>query len=204
MGRVTVIGLVGGVGSGKSTVAGLFRELGAVVLDADRIAHDCLDSPQLRDQVVTEFGAGVLDPAGRIDRSRLARVVFQDADCLRRLEQLVHPPVQAAIRARLSELADQAGDQLAILDAPLLLESELHQDCDRIVFVESSREARLDRVQRHRGWSDEELDRREKSQLPIKVKRERAQDTIRNDGPLDAVRARVRAIYQELKPKPRP
>jgi len=200
LGDLTVLGLYGGVGSGKSTVAALFQELGALVIDADRIAHECLDQQAVREEVVAEFGSSVLGPTGRVERSRLAKVVFLDEERRARLNQIIHPEVRRRIRDRLEVCAREESGRLVVLDVPLLLESELETLCDRRLFVDAPLEIRSRRVQAIRGWKPGELERREKTQKSIEEKRAIADYMIENEGTLALLRARVRAIFQELSP----
>jgi dephospho-CoA kinase len=176
--------LLGGVASGKSTVAELLVKRGAVLLDADRMAHAVLEQADVAAQVAEAFGAGVKDDHGRVDRKRLAEVVFRDPAKLKKLEALVHPHVIASILTRLSELAQPAGRErkVAILDVPLAGEAGLMESVDLRVFVEASEETRRRRARENRSWSPGELERREARQLPIAEKRAKADVVVRNDG----------------------
>ncbi|MFP4144949.1 MAG: dephospho-CoA kinase [Phycisphaeraceae bacterium] len=181
-GRKPVIGLLGGPGSGKSFVAGLFTELGCAVIDADAIARDALTRPDVIDTLVSWWGEGIRDPEGGIDRSQVGQIVFEDPAELRRLEGLVHPIVGDR-RAELRRRYQADPEVRAIVeDVPLLLEKGLEGVCDVLVFVEASRETRLERVRAHRGWDDAELARRESRQMPLDTKRNRANYVLNNDG----------------------
>ena len=152
-----VIGLTGGIASGKSYVAGRLAERGAVVLDADRHAQAALDEPRIRDAIVARWGEEVLDGAGRLDRQALASRVFGDAvetEANRRfLEGLVHPFVRARLREELSA-AREAGAPAAVLDVPLLLEVGWAEECDAVIFVDTPTVQRAARAA-ERGWSEE-------------------------------------------------
>lgn len=176
--------LLGGVASGKSTVANLLVKRGAVLLDADRMAHAVLERPEVAKQVVEAFGAGVKDDHGRVDRKRLGEVVFRDPAKLKALEAIVHPRVIASIHARLNELAQPAGRErrVAVLDVPLASEAGLIESTDLRVFVEASEETRRRRARENRSWSPGELERREARQLPVEEKRAKADFVVRNDG----------------------
>jgi dephospho-CoA kinase len=198
MSSLIVLGVLGGIGSGKSTVARLFGELGACVIDADRMAHDCLDRPEVRERIGAVFGARCI-AAGRVDRETLARMVFEDPAKLSRLNDIVHPCVLAAIDQELDRLRQpRGGPRLAVLDVPLLLEADLHGRCDRLLFVAASQEARAARVRDRRGWTVEELARREKNQKPLDEKEAVADYKIVNEGPIERTRALIRAIHDEL------
>lgn len=198
MRRPTVLGLLGGIGSGKSTIAQLFAECGAEVLDADRIAHEVLEREDVRKEIRAEFGPGVFDASGAVARAALAQVVFGDANRLARLNDVVHPRILAVLRGRIEELRASGEAPVAVLDAPLLLETGLDALCDRLVFVDASPTERLRRVAAHRNWTADQLRRREKCQKPVEEKRSVADDRIVNEGPIEAVRDRVRAIFRDL------
>lgn len=159
-----VIGLVGRIGAGKSTVARMFAALGAEVVDADAEAHAVLDEPEVRAAVVARFGAEVVDPAGRVSRAALAARVFgpmpDHAAALADLEAIVHPPVRTRITARLAALRaaeDVDGRRrVAVLDVPLLVQSGWDAACDRLVVVECDEEVRRARLAA-RGWSPEQI-----------------------------------------------
>lgn len=165
-----VIGLVGRIGAGKSTVARMFADRGAEVLDADALAHEALDDPAVRGQIVARFGMGVLDPGGRVSRPALADRVFgpsaDQAAALADLEGIVHPPVLRRITERLAALrraeAADGSRRVVVLDVPLLVASGLDAACDRFVVVgcgQAERRARL----AARGWSPEQIAARERA-----------------------------------------
>src|SRR5215471_11572035 len=133
-----LLGLIGGIASGKSTVADLFRKLGATVLDADRVGHDVLRLPGVRAAVGGRWGKDVIGPDGEIDRQALARIVFAPPPSgpreLVELERITHPEIRRSLQAELGDLA-KTGTQLAILDAPVMLKSGWHHFCDAIAFV---------------------------------------------------------------------
>lgn len=176
--RRPVIGITGGIGSGKSTVARAFAALGCVVADADADARAALDEPDVRGAIVAAFGDEVLGPEGRIDRPALARRVFGDEDARRRLEGIVHPRVHERREATFAAAPPDA--PALVIDAPLLLEVGLERRCDAVVFVDCPREERLRRVRTTRGWDEDELARRERAQLPLDAKRSRADHVVVN------------------------
>jgi dephospho-CoA kinase len=190
-----VIGLLGGVAAGKTAVAGLFAERGLLVLDADRKAREVVEQPELRDAIVRRFGAGVVTADGRIDRPRLAAIVFADAEARRDLEALTHPPIRRALLAELD--AAVAAGRSVVLDVPLLLEGGLIERCDVCIFVAASEPTRLARA-RARGWDEAEVRRREAAQAALDVKRQRCRYSIDNDRPLPDVRAQVASLLARL------
>ena len=169
-GRLLVVGLVGRIGAGKSTVAREFAALGGHVVDADMHAHDVLDEPGPRAAIERRFGPGVVGADGRIDRRTLAAAVFAGPEGatgpLGDLEAIVHPPVRVRIRAELERLrreAEAAGEcRVAVLDVPLLVQAGWAADCDRFVRVECEESIRRERLAR-RGWAAPEQAARDAS-----------------------------------------
>ena len=197
MGHVVILGLMGGVGSGKSTVARAFGSHGAHVLDADAIAHACLAESSIVDRIRDAFGDDVIVD-GEVDRARLGAIVFDAPDRLAALNRIVHPAVRAEIHRRLEEIGRLDGPQVAVLDVPLLLESELNQLCHRRLFVDAPEAIRRERVVRDRGWAPDELERREKNQKPLADKRAAADYTVENAGDVDLISSRALTILGEL------
>lgn len=195
---VPVIGLAGGVGSGKSTVARVLASLGCVVLDADVLAKAALDRPEVRATLRQWWGDGVLGADGRVDRAAVGRVVFEDAAQRERLEKLIHPIVHAE-RARLRGEHLAAGPVVAFVeDAPLLFEAGMDRECDAVIFVDAPREVRVERVRRTRGWDEAELARREKNQWPLDIKRSRADYVVVNAADQAQLEADVRGILSKI------
>ncbi len=174
-----VIGIAGGIGSGKSEVAGILAELGCIVSDSDAEGRRALERDDVRAALVGWWGKGVLDPAGRIDRSRVASVVFADPSQRRRLEALVHPIIHTA---REHAFAANPRAPACVIDAPLLFEAGLDKLCDAVLFVDTPRQQRLDRLRSTRGWDEQELARREAAQIPLEEKRKRCAYCLMNQG----------------------
>lgn len=191
-----VVGLVGGIGAGKSAVAKALGELGFLVVDSDQEAKAALDRPEVRTRLVSWWGSEILDGQGRVDRKRVAGVIFSDGAQRARLEGLIHPLVKAT-RGELAERARQQGRRGVIVDAPLLFEAGVDQECDFVIFVDAPREQRLERV-RARGWDEAELSRRENAQLSLEEKLRRADAVVLNDRSLDDLRARVAQVVEDL------
>ena len=197
-----LIGLTGGVGSGKSTVAEMFRELGAEVLDADEAAHAAYEpgSPGF-DAVVKEFGQGYVRD-GRIDRQKLGQLVFNDPDARRRLNSIVHPLVREWMVKRTAEAADR-DVPIVIQDVPLLFENSLEHLFNSIVLVYAPEEVQLERVINGRGVDAARARAMIAAQMSIEKKRELAHHVIDNSGSIDATRARVDQLWPILaKAKP--
>ena len=196
--KTLAVGLVGGIASGKTAVAGLFAELGARVIDADRIAHEVLELPAVCAQLRAQWGDAPFDAEGRPDRARIADLVFGDPDNLRLLNGWVHPPTRERMRAAL-ESARAAGDApLIVIDAPLLLEAGLEEWCDLILFVAADAACRARRARADRAWETNELARREACQHTAARKRTAADMVLDNNGSLEDTRAEVARLFREL------
>ncbi len=194
------IGIVGGVASGKSTVAEMFAELGAVVFHADLIAHDVLNREEVRDALVARWGPAILHADGSINRAEIAKIVFgdtADADDERTyLESVVHPMALRTIDD-MRERSARSGQQVFVIDAPLLLEANWDSDCDMVVMVETPDEQRAANAAR-RGWPADEISRREETQMPISTKRHRADVVFDNSGSLAETRNQVDVFWRDV------
>ncbi len=192
-----VIGLTGGIGSGKSTVARILADLGCFVSDSDAAAKAELNEPEVRDQLIAWWGREILDrETGRPDRSRIAAIVFNDARERKKLEGLIHPRIEAGRRAAFANAP--SGTKAFVIDAPLLLEAGLDRECDAVIFVETPEEARRARVLAERGWDGAELARREAAQIPLDEKRIRADHIVSNDGEPGELTDRVRRTLETI------
>ena len=192
-----VIGLTGNIGSGKSTVLRMLAEMGAQIIDADKLAHDVIapDGPAYA-AVVDSFGQDILKTGGHIDRSKLGDIVFRDPQALARLEALVHP----AVFARTQELIEQAGAEVIVIEAIKLLESEMARRlCYEIWVVTCRPEQQLARVMAQRGLSEAEARLRMEAQPPQAEKTARADVVIDNGGTREDTRRQVRAAWLALK-----
>jgi len=173
-----VIGLVGGVASGKSFVAAQFARLGCAVVDADRIGHELLKDPAIRSRLRERFGEKIFGPSGEVDRRLLGRTAFADRENLKSLNSITHKDLWSRVRRALTE-ARRQDVPAVVLDAALILEKGLDSLCDVVLYVEAPEEVRRTRAQ-HRGWDPGELSRREAVQISLKAKRERADYIIEN------------------------
>lgn len=197
--RPVIIGLAGGVASGKSTVAREFAKHGAEVIDADEYGHLALKQPELRGHIVAAFGTGVLGSAGEIDRVKLGQAVFGDAARLKALADITHPWIRAEIRKRLDALKRQQGLKAVVLDISLLLESGAYEDdLDAVVFVDVPEAERERRAQASRGWRTGEVARRQSHQMPLDRKRARADAVVNNGVPLNELAAQVADLWKQF------
>ena len=202
------IGLTGGIGSGKSTVAALLRDLGAAVIDTDALAHQ-LTAPggAAMPAIVGRFGAGVVTPEGALDRARMRERVFSDPDARRALEAILHPLIAAATEAAAAALPS---GQPVVFDVPLLVESlrtspRWRQRVDRVLVVDCAPETQIARVQARNGWPREQIERIIASQASRAERAAVADAVLPNDGTgLDALRTRVTALWQAWTAPPSP
>jgi dephospho-CoA kinase len=186
-GPIPVIGLTGGIGAGKSLAASSLEHLGLLVLDADAIGHALLAQSPARDRVVERFGREILMPPGaglespdlEIDRKALGRIVFADPSARRDLEAILHPAMRKTFERAVAR-SGRNSQPGVVLDAAVLYEAGWNTLCDTVVFIEAPRDQRLARLASGRGWSPEDLDIRERAQLPLAEKRVRADHVLEN------------------------
>ncbi len=202
--RPPVIGLVGGIGSGKSEVARLLARLGCAVADSDAHTREILARPAVRDVLVSWWGERVLGAGGtpgtrEIDRAAVGRIVFADPEQRTRLERLIHPMVHALRERQFA--AARAGSpppRALVIDAPLLLEAGLDAECDHLVFVDAPHDQRVARVAATRGWGADELARRERAQMPLDAKRARCGIVIGNSDSATDLETSVRRVLDRI------
>ncbi|MDF1663872.1 MAG: dephospho-CoA kinase [Planctomycetota bacterium] len=193
--------LLGGIASGKSRVASLFEELGARILDADSIAHELLKTDEVRSLIRTTFGAEFIAD-NKVDRKKLASDVFSDKDKLKTLEGILHPRVFTRLTEETQKLSTMKTRQVVLFDVPLAAETGMLDSVDLVVFVDTDEAIRIKRAVETRGWTAEELLRRERNQWPLDKKREAATHTVRNSQTVAEAREDVRRIWnQSIQPK---
>jgi dephospho-CoA kinase len=179
--RKPVIGLVGGIGSGKSLVAELLAERGGQVIDADPIAHEALRDPAIKAKVIARFGAEMLGPEGEIVRMKLAGPIFGDESARRDLESWVHPWVGERARELIAAANLDPAVRFVVIDAPVMLEAGWNDVADRIIYVHAPRDVRSTRLAQ-RGWTPEQMLARERAQLSLTEKVRRADAAVDNGG----------------------
>lgn len=192
------VGLTGNIASGKSTVSRVWARLGAHVIDADELARRAVEpgSPGLA-RLVEEFGPGILDDDGRLDRGAMRRLVFRDLEARRRLEAVVHPEV-ARLRAEAEAALAEAGVDVVVNEIPLLFEVGLESSFDIVVLVEADVATRLERLMRTRGLDRAEALRMIEAQMPSEMKRAGADYIIRNDGTVAELEAEAERVWREI------
>tara|TARA_B100000809_G_scaffold164269_2_gene161625 strand:+ start:6624 stop:7229 length:606 start_codon:yes stop_codon:yes gene_type:complete len=194
-----ILGILGGIGSGKSTVTDMFAALGANTLDADAIAHELIEKEETKATLRQWWGDEIITAEGKVDRTKIAQKVFSDAAELIRLNSLIHPEVRKRIEEGIGKFMAKNGEEkkLLVLDVPLLASSTLRDLCDEIIFVNSDESLRQSRTQL-RGWSSKDLKQREACQVPENDKKKLSGFIINNSGSLDETRQQVEALYQDL------
>jgi dephospho-CoA kinase len=180
-----VVGLIGGIGSGKSKVAAAFAARGARVIAGDDLAHEALRQADVKERIAERWGRGVFDERGEVVRGKLAAVVFADPAERLALEAIVHPWIRARIRHDVEEARRDPAVPVVVLDAAIMLETGWNEICDRLVFIDAPKEERLRRVTGQRGWTADDLQARERAQLPLTEKAARADHALDNSGSLD-------------------
>lgn len=195
-----VIGLTGGMASGKSTVADYLKTHTAEIIDADEISKEVIaPGTETYQDLVKSFGQNILNDDGTIDRAKLGQIVFADRGKLERLNQLTHPPIVKRIRTELLDLAARlAPDDVVILRAPLLVEVGLVEMVDAVVLVTAPEGIRVERIKRQRGLSGEECGQRLRAQLPDSEKIKFADYVVENNGTLEELKEKVETLWKQV------
>ncbi len=194
--RKLLVGLVGGIGSGKSSVAAALRQHGGWIIDADQLGHQALLEPTIRAAIEQRWGRAVLDEAGAVDRRKLAALVFTHAEERKALETLVHPWIGQAIRAAAENALNDPACRFVVLDAAIMLEAGWSEVCDKLIYVQSPPEQRLQRVTRQRGWTAQDMQKRESAQLPLTEKAARADHILENTGSFEQLHQQVEELLR--------
>jgi len=195
-----LIGLTGGIGSGKSLAASYFREQGAKIIDADIISRQVVESGQPAwKEIVGEFGAGYLNPDQSLNREKLATEVFQNEKKRTVLERIVHPRIFSEEKKRYEEYSKSDSRAIVIIDAALLIESGNYKNVDKVVIVKTSLETQIERVMQRNGISREEVENRLKSQMPLEEKSEFADYILDNECSREELKSQVSDLHMQFK-----
>lgn len=194
-----LVGLTGGIASGKSTVARMFQALGCLIVDADALAREVVEpgEPALA-EIVREFGPGVLASDDRLDRKALGAIVFSQPEKRRRLEAITHPPIRARFARRVAELVERRFRGIVLFDAPVMIESGGYRDMDRLVVVYVDEDTQLTRLMARDEIGREEGLRKIRSQMSLSEKAKLADYVIDASGTLAATEAQVRTVHASL------
>ena len=193
-----VVGLIGGIGSGKSLVTEMFRQRGAKVISGDQLGHEALRQPEIVTAVVERWGRDVLQADGTVSRRRLATIVFGHPRELRALETLVFPWIERRIQEEITAARARAEYRLIVLDAAVMLEAGWNKMCDWLVYVHAPRAMRLQRVKEQRGWGAKEVHERENAQLSLTEKVRRADYALDNSGAPEQVAQQVEDLLSKM------
>jgi len=188
---------LGGIASGKSTVAAEFAKLGCKVVNADKITHELLEKEAVKRQVVAAFGPSILDSKGRIDRRKLAQIVFADTHKLSSLNLIIHPLVLEHAERQIERYSRQNQVRAIVLDMPLLAEVDWAKRCDRLIFVRCSKRIRAERAKKM-GFDKNQLKIRENFQISLDNKAGIADNTIENNSDFSALVRQVADIFTDI------
>jgi dephospho-CoA kinase len=194
-----IIGLTGGIATGKSTVSAILRELGAAVIDADELARQVVEPASTVLSEIDRRFPGVVGDDGRLDRTRLAERIFSNPEDRAALDALLHPRIQKLFVEKTAALAQQ-GEQLVIYDAALLIENSLHEKMDGVILVTAPRETQITRLRERNGLTRAQAEARLSSQMPLGEKLRFARWTIDNSGDLITTRAQVDHVWRSIRP----
>ena len=193
-----IIGLTGGIGSGKSTVAQFLRESGAVIIDLDKLGHEAIKpGGEAWERIVNEFGKDILTVNGDIDRVKLGSIVFQNHEALSRLNRIVHPVIDAMLNARLEECRRQ-GVEVVVLEAAVIIESGRNLQVDELWVTTAPETTVIDRITERPDYTEESSRTRIRSQLTNEERIKYADIVINNDGPLDELKAKVLIEWEKF------
>ena len=197
IGDKPIIGILGGIGSGKSTIAAEFAKLGCKVVDADKIAHELLDRKTVKEKIVGLFGEVVLDSSGRIEHKKLAGVVFASGDKLASLNRVIHPLVLARAEELIEQYNQQNQVKAIVLDMPLLVEVGWNRRCDRLIFVDCEQKIRAERAKK-KDFGKNQIKIRENFQISLDNKASLADNTVQNNSDFSALVRQVADIFSDI------
>ncbi|MFT3785314.1 MAG: dephospho-CoA kinase [Tepidisphaeraceae bacterium] len=197
-----ILGMIGGIGAGKSFVSQLLARLGCCVIDSDQAARDAFTDPAVIVELKQLFGDHIVRDDGKVDRKLVALSVFTSPALREKLEAIIHPIVDQKRDEQMKAHANDPAVKVFVWDSPLLFEAGLADACDALLFVDAPRELRVKRVMATRGWDDAELARREAAQVPLDDKRHRADWVLRSDAPEANLVPQLKRIVEELLQRP--
>ena len=197
-GKKKIIGILGGICSGKSTVAAQFAKLGCAVIDADSIAHEMLEEKAVKEKIINLFGSSILNREGKIDRKRVADIAFTDTSKLNRLNSIIHPAVLQRIERLIKEIDRLPEVKAIVLDMPLLLEVGWEKRCDSLIFIDCCAEKRLERAPQIGLFNENQLKIRENFQISLDKKAAIAENTIDNNKDLDSLAKQVAEFFSNI------
>lgn len=197
-----VIGLVGGIGAGKSRVSAALERRGGRLVAGDPLGHEALRQQRVIDMIVENWGRELLDGTGQIDRKKLGAIVFADEAERKELESIVHPWIGQQLHEQLHAARVDPNVPFGILDAAIMLEAGWQAACDLLVYIHAPRNERMRRVAEQRGWSPADYAARERAQLPLTEKARRAHAALDNSGSVNDLEAQVDRLLEQLELRP--
>ena len=193
-----VVGIVGGIGAGKSSAARQFGSLGCEVIDADAIGHAMLSDEVVRDELRQRWGESIFDARGAVDRRRLGELVFEDAAELQALNEILHPRIRRRMERQIALARPNPGVRAIVLDAAVLFEAAWDDLCTHLVFVDAPGRTRAQRVACQRGWPTEKWARREKSQICLDIKAAKCDYTMDGSSSVSRLRGQARELLHKI------
>jgi dephospho-CoA kinase len=198
--RMLIVGLTGGVASGKTTVSKILREEGAYIIDADLIAKELVQPhTPTWDELVRVFGKTILDRDGSIHRKKLATIVFSNSQEMNFLNRMIHPRIKEEWERRVAEIGQKDPEAIVVIDAALLVELGSHREMDKVIVVTSTERQQIERLKEREGVSEEEARKILSFQMALEEKVKVADFVIHNEGSLEETRRMAKEVFQELK-----
>jgi dephospho-CoA kinase len=197
IGDKPIIGIIGGIGSGKSTVAAEFVKLGCKVINADEIAHELLNKNSIKEKIVVLFGRDIIDPKGNINRKRLGEIAFADHNKLMMLNRIIHPLVIERAEEIIEQYKRQNQTKAIVLDMPLLVEIGWAERCSKLIFVDCKEKIRAERAKKM-GFDKNQLKNRENFQISLDKKAALADNTVENNSDFSAMVRQVADIFSNI------
>jgi dephospho-CoA kinase len=195
-----IVGLTGGVASGKTAISQILKEEGAYLIDADQIARELVQPHTATwNELIKVFGKEILQEDGSIHRKRLAAKVFSDPEQRNLLNQILHPRIKTEMNKRVKEIGQKDPNAIVVIDAALLIELGDHREMDKVIVVTSTEKQQIERLKKRDGVDQEEAQRVLSSQMPLEGKMKVADFLIQNEGSFEETRRRVKEVFQELK-----
>ncbi|RMA96030.1 dephospho-CoA kinase [Hydrogenothermus marinus] len=192
------IGLTGSIGTGKTTVSEIFEDFGAYVIDADKVVHKLLKRKDIKEKLSKVLGNNIFDKNGEIDKKKVADIIFKNPEKKKKIESIIHPEVRKEIKRFIEEVERKDKNAVIIAEIPLLIESKLYKDYDKVIVVYSPKEIQLERLIK-KGFSKEEALARINSQMPIEEKLKYADIVIENTGSIEELKEKIKKVFEDLK-----
>jgi dephospho-CoA kinase len=198
MDKKPIIGILGGISSGKSTVSRVLLEMGCGVVDADKIAKDLLFDEEVKQEIKVAFGDSIFDSGGNIDKPKLAEAVFDDPSAVSKINSIIHPRVMRKTEGLIEQFQADEGIKAVVLDIPLLMEVGWEKRCDKLIFVACDEQVRLERAAKKGKFDEKLLKKREKFQISLDKKRKISHYIVNNNDNLSELTEQISEIFPAL------